>query len=126
MVFQWQPLTHDVGLDTGGAAPAIGVARWYRDMTACWMSAAPLRRRRATCSSFPTAFRCDETSRGWKETHMRNHRVVLTTLALGMAVWVGQAAAVGPGDTYGAQKLGTVRFLDRAMNLLQLDDGTEL
>jgi hypothetical protein len=57
---------------------------------------------------------------------MRNHRVVLTTLALGMAVWVGQAAADGPGDTYGAQKLGTVRFLDRAMNLLQLDDGTEL
>src|SRR2546422_9065060 len=46
MVFQWQPLTHDVGLDTGGAAPAIGVARWYRDMTACWMSAEPLRRRR--------------------------------------------------------------------------------
>src|SRR5438552_9990773 len=46
MVFQWQPLTHDVGLDTGGAAPAIGVARWYRDMTVCWMSAEPLRRRR--------------------------------------------------------------------------------
>ena len=46
MVFQWQPLTHDVGLDTGAAAPAIGVARWYRDMTVCWMSAEPLRRRR--------------------------------------------------------------------------------
>jgi hypothetical protein len=57
---------------------------------------------------------------------MRNHRVVLTTLALGMAVWVGQAAADGPGDNYGAEKVATVRFLDRAMNLLQLDDGTEL
>src|SRR5947199_2482717 len=45
MVFQWQPLTHDVGLEAGGAAPAIGVARWYRDMTTCWMSAEPLRRR---------------------------------------------------------------------------------
>ena len=57
---------------------------------------------------------------------MRSHRIVLTTLALGMAVWVGQATADGPGDTYGAEKVGTVRFLDRAMNLLQLDDGTEL
>ncbi len=46
MVFQWQPLTHDGGLDAGVAAPAIGVARWYRDMTTCWMSAEPLRRRR--------------------------------------------------------------------------------
>ncbi len=57
---------------------------------------------------------------------MRSHRVVLTTLALGMTVWVGQAAADGPGDAYGAEKLGIVRFLDRAMNLLQLDDGAEL
>ena len=57
---------------------------------------------------------------------MHSHRVVLTTLALGMAVWVGQAVADGPGDNYGAQQIGTVRFLDRAMNLLQLDDGTEL
>ena len=57
---------------------------------------------------------------------MRNHRVVLTTLALGLAVWVGPAAADGPGDMHGAEQLGTVRFLDRAMNLLQLDDGTEL
>jgi hypothetical protein len=57
---------------------------------------------------------------------MRNHRVVIATLALGTAMWVGHAAADGPGDTYGAEKLGTVRFLDRAMNLIQLDDGTEL
>ena len=57
---------------------------------------------------------------------MGKHRVVLTTLALVMAVWVGPAVADGPGDSYGAEKLGTVRFLDRAMNLLQLDDGTEL
>jgi hypothetical protein len=46
MVFQWQPLTHDVGPDAGATSPAIGVARWYRDMTTCWMSAEPLRRRR--------------------------------------------------------------------------------
>ena len=57
---------------------------------------------------------------------MRNHRVVLTTLALVTAVWVGPALADGPGDNYGAQQVGTVRFLDQAMNLLQLDDGTEL
>src|SRR2546423_5865681 len=57
---------------------------------------------------------------------MRSHRVVLTTLGLGMTVWVGQAAADGPGDAYGGEKIGIVRFLDRPMNLLQLDDGTEL
>jgi hypothetical protein len=57
---------------------------------------------------------------------MSKHRVVLTTLALVMGVWVGAAVADGPGDSYGAHQVGTVRFLDRAMNLLQLGDGTEL
>jgi len=46
MVFQWQPLTHDAGLDAGVAPPPIAVGRWYRDMTTCWMTAEPLRRRR--------------------------------------------------------------------------------
>ena len=46
MVFQWQPLTHETWLDAGVTAPASGIGRWYRDMTTCWMSAEPLRRRR--------------------------------------------------------------------------------
>ncbi|PYM96360.1 MAG: hypothetical protein DME04_02140 [Candidatus Rokuibacteriota bacterium] len=57
---------------------------------------------------------------------MRRSRLVLGTMALTVAVWVGPAGAAGPGDSYGAQVVGTVRFLDRAMNLLQLADGTEL
>jgi hypothetical protein len=46
MVFQWQPLSHDGGLDAGVSAPTIELGRWYRDMTTCWMTAEPLRRRR--------------------------------------------------------------------------------
>ena len=32
----------------------------------------------------------------------------------------------GQGDDYGAREVGTVRFIDRQLNLIQLDDGTEL
>ncbi len=46
MVFQWRPLTHDGELDAGVSAPTIELERWYRDMTMCWMTAEPLRRRR--------------------------------------------------------------------------------
>jgi hypothetical protein len=38
----------------------------------------------------------------------------------------GHAVADVPGDEYGVRKIGTVRFSDRAINLFQLEDGTEL
>ena len=57
---------------------------------------------------------------------MRRSRIILAALVLGTVVSRGQAAADGPGDMYGAEAVGTVRFLDRAMNLIQLNDGTEL
>ena len=43
---------------------------------------------------------------------MRRSRLVLGTMALTVAVWVGPAGAAGPGDSYGARAVGTVRFLD--------------
>jgi hypothetical protein len=54
------------------------------------------------------------------------YRVLLATMALGVATSFGHAVADGPGDEYGARKIGTVRFIDRALNLFQLEDGTEL
>jgi hypothetical protein len=46
MVFRWQPIAHEAWLEAGVAAPPVGLPRWYHDMTTCWMSAEPLRRRR--------------------------------------------------------------------------------
>jgi hypothetical protein len=50
---------------------------------------------------------------------------MLFTMVLGTATFFGHAAA-GPGEDYGAREVGTVRFIDRQLNLIQLDDGTEL
>jgi len=50
----------------------------------------------------------------------------MATMAHGVATSFGHAVADGPGDEYGARKIGTVRFVDRALNLFQLEDGTEL
>jgi len=50
---------------------------------------------------------------------------MLVTMTLGAATSFGHAAA-GPGNDYGAREVGTVRFIDRLLNLIQLDDGTEL
>src|SRR5712664_3981441 len=38
----------------------------------------------------------------------------------------GHAAADGPSDAWGVREVGTVRFIDRDLNLIQLEDGTEL
>ena len=54
------------------------------------------------------------------------YRVLLATVALGVTMSFGHAGADGPGDMYGAQKIGTIRFIDRPLGLFQLDDGTEL
>ena len=52
--------------------------------------------------------------------------VLLATMALGVAMSFGHAAADGPDAGYGAREVATVRFIDRALNLIQLEDGTEL
>ena len=52
--------------------------------------------------------------------------VLLATMALGVAMSFGHAVAGGPDSGYGAREVGTVRFIDRAANLIQLSDGTEL
>ena len=44
-------------------------------------------------------------------------------MALGMAVSLGHAVA-GPGD-WGGRVEGTVRFVDRQLNLIELDNGTD-
>ena len=54
------------------------------------------------------------------------YQLMLATMALGVAVSFGHAAADGPDAGYGAREVGTVRFIDRALNLIQLQDGTEL
>ena len=56
---------------------------------------------------------------------MSRYHVMLITIALGVAMSFGYATA-GPGDDYGAREVGTVRFIDRQLNLVQLDDGLEL
>jgi hypothetical protein len=38
----------------------------------------------------------------------------------------GHAVASGGDDSYGAREVGTVRFIDRDLNLIQLEDGAEL
>ena len=53
------------------------------------------------------------------------YQAMLVTMALGVATSFGHAVA-GPGEDYGAREVGTVRFIDRQLNLVQLDDGTEL
>ena len=52
--------------------------------------------------------------------------VMLAAMALGVAMSFGHAVADGPDDGYGAREVGTVRFIDRDLNLIQLEDGTEL
>jgi len=54
------------------------------------------------------------------------YQVLLATMALGVAMSFGHAVADGPDDGYGVNKEGTVRFIDRDLNLFQLEDGTEL
>src|SRR6267142_7282622 len=61
-----------------------------------------------------------------KEEKRMRYQVMLATMALGVAMSFGHAVADGGDDSYGAREVGTVRFIDRALNLIQLEDGTEL
>src|SRR6516225_2616926 len=48
------------------------------------------------------------------------------TATLGMAVFFGHGIAAALDDTLARGEVGTVRFIDRAANIIQLDHGTEL
>jgi hypothetical protein len=56
---------------------------------------------------------------------MKGYQVALATTALVVAS-VGPVLADGPSGEYGAQKMGMVQFIDRRLNLIQLDSGLEL
>jgi hypothetical protein len=47
-------------------------------------------------------------------------------MALGVAVSVGPAMADGPDGGSAGREVGTISFIDRAANIVQLTDGTEL
>jgi hypothetical protein len=55
---------------------------------------------------------------------MGDHRLMLVTIALAATLFAGHAAA-GPGDDFAGREKGTVTFIDRQQNLIQLDNGTE-
>ena len=57
---------------------------------------------------------------------MNRCQILVALLALSVAVSVGDAVADGPGIEHAGVKVGRVGFIDRALNLVQLDDGTEL
>jgi hypothetical protein len=56
---------------------------------------------------------------------MKKYQVALATIALVVAS-AGPVLADGPGGEYGAEQMGTVRFIDRKLNLVQLTSGLEL
>ena len=56
---------------------------------------------------------------------MGRYQLMLVTMALSAVTTFGHAAAA-PGDDYAGREVGTVRFIDRQQNLVQLEDGTEL
>ena len=57
---------------------------------------------------------------------MNRCQILVALLALSVAVSVGDAVADGPGTDHADVKVGRVGFIDRALNLVQLEDGTEL
>lgn len=46
-------------------------------------------------------------------------------LALGLTLVAGAARADGPSAGYGAEEIGTVRYIDRTQGLVVLTDGAE-
>jgi hypothetical protein len=46
-------------------------------------------------------------------------------LALGLTLVAGAARADGPGGGYGGEEIGTIRYINRAQNLVVLTDGAE-
>jgi hypothetical protein len=58
---------------------------------------------------------------------MRRFQVIilLAVAALTALVAVGRAQADGAGDAYGGVEVGKVWFIDRSLDVVQLDNGTE-
>ena len=50
---------------------------------------------------------------------------LVATMAAGLALSFGAAMAGGP-DSWAVREVGTILFIDRAANIVQLDNGTEL
>jgi hypothetical protein len=57
---------------------------------------------------------------------MRRFQVLLAVVSLALVVCAGQALADGPGAGFSGEKVAQVRFVDRALNVVQLSDGMEL
>ncbi len=57
---------------------------------------------------------------------MRRLQVLITVIALGLVVSVGHVWADGPGAGYGGEKIARINFIDRALRVIQISDGTEL
>jgi hypothetical protein len=58
-------------------------------------------------------------------TLMGRYRTLLLTTTLGLALVAGVARAQDAGSAYAGQEIGTIRFIDRALNLIILTDGNE-
>ena len=55
------------------------------------------------------------------------YRTLLATMVLGLALSFGHAMAGGPDEgAYAVRGVGTIGFIDRAANIVQLTNGTEL
>lgn len=57
---------------------------------------------------------------------MNRYQMLFALLVFSVAASVGDAVADGPGTEHADVKVGRVGFIDRALNLVQLEDGTEL
>jgi hypothetical protein len=57
-------------------------------------------------------------------TLMGRYRTLLLTTTLGLALVAGVARAQD-GGSYAGEEIGTIRFIDRALNLVVLTDGNE-
>jgi hypothetical protein len=58
-------------------------------------------------------------------TLMGRYETLMLTTALGLALVAGVARAQDVGSDYAGQEIGTIRFIDRALNLIILTDGNE-
>lgn len=54
------------------------------------------------------------------------YRTLLATMGLALAVSAGPAMAGGPDGGWATREVGTISFVDRAANIVQLTNGTEL
>jgi len=54
---------------------------------------------------------------------MEKHRALTLTLALGLTLVAAGPAFAQHGGQYAGQEIGTIRYINRAQNLVALDDG---